>query len=73
MGALAAFVGIIGFILAFFAAGHWWFGSPLRWRLTWAALGLIAFAFVFGQPRDIRNMSNCYTDWDGRSNPTVCD
>jgi hypothetical protein len=39
-----------------------------------AALGVIAWHFpTYGWSSGSHRGSNCYTDWDGRSNPTVCD
>lgn len=41
------------------------------------ALTPLAVALMIGgcvmQPKTKGGGDNCYTDWDGRSNPTVCD
>lgn len=36
-------------------------------------LGTLAFVAFKDGPEALLRGSECYTDWDGRSNPTVCD
>lgn len=49
-------------------------GLAIGVTITGAALVMIAtfLANTFGSPSG-GEPRECYTDWDGRSNPTVCD
>lgn len=62
---------------------RFWF--YLRWDFPWWKLGVAYFvAFLggailwglFGTDHSVRAFNgddSCYVDWDGRSNPVVCD
>ncbi len=44
-------------------------------RKYWGLLvaGIIVFFLVTNTSSDDGGGPDCYTDWDGRNNPTVCD
>lgn len=55
-----------------FVAWAGWNDSP-KYALI-ALLAVILFAAgTFTTPKRIGGGSDCYIDWDGRSNPEVCD
>lgn len=73
-----AVFGIVGFIGGLVAAGvmysSWSGDRPMFWKAA-AALGVCVALYVAAPKPEATSVAsdNCYTDWDGRSNPTVCD
>lgn len=78
IGAISALLGLACLIGAFGGAGVAWNSRhddrPLFWKATLVAVVSVAVFFILPKPpRSGDTGGDCYIDWDGRSNPTVCD
>ena len=71
---LAGVLGIIAFVLVLCVAGAI-MDHDSRGVLKWgAALAAVTIAIlVFTKPLPYSSATNCFIDWDARSNPEVCD
>lgn len=50
------------------------FGDGPNWRRLSLAAALMLFSFIFANDHwGVGFNGDCYVDWDGRSNRTVCD
>lgn len=71
---LAGMLGIVGLGLAVMVIGAL-MESNLRKAAIWGAafLGCIVVILTTTSPKPFAHVTECYTDWDGRSNSSVCD
>lgn len=70
---MPAFLGMVAFLMALFVVGSFMEGKPLRMLGFGAAfLGCAALILMIGSAPH-GGYQDCYTDWDARSNATVCD
>ena len=67
-------LGIVAFFLALFVAGAIMEGNGAKAMKFGAALFVCSVVIIgWGPKGDNFASGNCWTDWDGRSNPTVCE
>lgn len=66
--------GLVGLVAGAIAVGTWFESRYINWIAVAVAAAGVILAFTIGLPKTkVASGDNCYTDWDGRSNPTVCD
>ena len=71
---LAGVLGIVGFVLALFVVGAFMENDLRKMAKYGAALAACLFVvLVATKPKPFAHVTDCYVDWDGRANSTVCD
>lgn len=71
---MAGVLGIIGLALAICVVGALMESNLKKAGLFALALAACVAVILIGtQPRPFAHTANCYVDWDGRANSTVCD
>lgn len=71
---LSAILGLVGFVLVLFTIGAFMEGNTAK-MLRFAAGTLVVFLaiiFLTSAPSPDTIGRDCWIDWDGRSNPEVC-
>jgi hypothetical protein len=70
---MAAVLGIVAFVLTLFVAGAFMENDLRKMAVFGAAfLACCILTLMFVQPQR-GGYQDCYIDWDGRSNSTVCE
>lgn len=70
----AGFLGIVAFGLVLFVVGALMESNIAKAAKFGAALACcLAVILVATKPKPFGHETNCYVDWDGRTNSTVCD
>jgi len=70
---LAGVLGVVGFVLALFVVGAFMEGDMGKvGRYAAALLACVVITLLATSPRPFQHATECVTDWDGRSNSTVC-
>lgn len=70
---LAGVLGVVSFVLALFAAGAFMEGDMGKiGRYAAAFIACVVITLVFTSPKPFQHVTECITDWDGRSNSEIC-
>lgn len=71
---MTAILGIVAFVLALFAIGAFMEGNTRKLGVFVASFLVCAVVlWTFDDRSSVSTFADCRIDWDGRSNPEVCD